>query len=106
MVPPERVQVVEQGDRGDRRYTRYRVSTPKGDLTITDFVTVDVDTVRTVEPLIKVLADAEMILSVLCRFDRPDLTGFLDDRQRENFVRFIKAGVKYGDYAHTSGFGW
>jgi uroporphyrinogen-III decarboxylase len=82
MIPPECVQVVEDGERAGRRVTRYRVNTPKGDLTTTEAVTPGVDTIWMLEPLIKDVEDAEKILAVPYRFDPPDLTSFLADKDK------------------------
>ena len=82
MIPPERVRVTKEEKTAERRYTRYRVDTPKGHLTAEEAVTRGVDTLWTTEPLVKDRDDAEKIMSVPYRFTPPDLTGFLEASDR------------------------
>lgn len=67
LVPPERVRAIEETSKGERRRIRYRVRTPKGDLSTTDVITEGVDTIWTHEPLIKDAADVERIRGHRCR---------------------------------------
>jgi uroporphyrinogen-III decarboxylase len=65
------------------RCVRYRVQTPNGDLLATDGVKPGVvDTVWELEPLVKDVEDAEKLLSVPYRFDKPDLSPFFAARKR------------------------
>jgi hypothetical protein len=82
LTPPEYVEAFERGDRNGRDYERYRVWTPKGDLTTTDAVTPGVDTVWSLEYLIKDTEDVEKILSIPYRFDPPDVSSFVAARDR------------------------
>jgi uroporphyrinogen-III decarboxylase len=79
---PERIRVIEDRRENGRRYTRFEVHTPKGDLTTIDVRPSDVDTVWTTEPLIKDVDDAGKILSAPHRFDPPDLTEYFAERDK------------------------
>lgn len=82
LAHPENIRVIEDRLENGRAITRYKVHTPKGDLTTTDVRFLDVDTVWTTEPLIKDVRDADKILSVSSRFDPPDLTAYVAERDR------------------------
>jgi uroporphyrinogen-III decarboxylase len=82
LTPAERVEVFERGKRDGCEYTAYRVHTPKGDLTTLDAVIPGVDTLWSLEPLIKDVDDAEKILSVPYRFDPPDLIDYITNLER------------------------
>lgn len=82
LIPPDYIEVLETGVRNGNKYTHYKVHTPKGDLTTTDTIVRGVDTVWTVEPLIKDVDDVEKILSVPYRFDLPDLSDFFAVRDK------------------------
>lgn len=82
LTHPLYIEAFERGTRNGRDYERYKVRTPQGDLTATDGVTPGVDTVWSLEYLVKDTGDAEKILSIPYRFDPPDVTSFLAARDR------------------------
>ncbi len=82
LTHPDQIELIEDRLENGRAITRYKVHTPKGDLTTTDVRPLDVDTIWTTEPLIKDVDDAEKILSAPYRFDPPDLTQYRAERDR------------------------
>ncbi len=82
LAHPESVQVIEDRIENGRAYARYKVHTPRGALTTTDVMPLDVDTIWTTEPLIKDVDDAKKILSAPYRFDPPDLSEYFAERDR------------------------
>ena len=76
LTPPEYVEAFERGVKDGRDYERYKVRTPEGDLTATDAVVRGVDTVWSLEYLIKDTGDAEKnCCPSPYRFDPPDVFG-------------------------------
>ncbi len=82
LAHPKNIKIVEDRVENGRACTRYRVHTPQGDLTTTDVMPLDTDTVWTTEPLVKDTDDAKKILAAPYRFDPPELDGYRAERDR------------------------
>jgi hypothetical protein len=82
LVPPDFVELSREETIGNTRYLHYTVHTPQGDLTTTESIISGEDTVWENEPLIKDVDDAEKLLAVPYRFDKPDLTQYFADREK------------------------
>ena len=59
----------------------YILHTPQGDLRSKERVDPGVDTVWTIEPLIKSVEDAAKVLSIPYRFEKPDLEAYMTEAQ-------------------------
>ena len=73
LASPELVEATVEATKEGGTLTTYIVHTPKGDLQTKERVEPNVDTVWTVEHLIKSVEDAEKVLSIPYRFEKPDL---------------------------------
>jgi uroporphyrinogen-III decarboxylase len=82
LVPPETVEAVGEEIKDQQRLVHYKVHTPCGALTTTESVHSGEDTVWELEPLIKDVEDVHKLLSVPHRFDHPDMSKYIYDRER------------------------
>ena len=65
-----------------RRIEHYEVHTPSGLLTTAEAIMPGEDTVWELEPLVKSVEDAEKLLAAPARFDPPDLSRYMAEREQ------------------------
>jgi hypothetical protein len=92
LVPPEYIETSQEA-RGGRVHLRFRVKTPKGELTAESVMEAGVSTVWGVEPLLKEEQDVERLLSVPFHFDPPDVSSFFSLREQVGEQALIQFGV-------------
>jgi hypothetical protein len=76
LVPPENVELQSATAHDGTTEYRYAVHTPRGALTTVEAIRPGEDTVWEIEPLVKSAEDAESLLAVPYRFDKPDMSSY------------------------------